>query len=585
MKKYLFITVTCIFLIIQSFQVTGQNITGKKASLNADASINLESIAIPEELASIRSDFEMLDGFPFGRQANASFKNFRGATLADIDQDGVKEILFGANSTLFVIEGNGDILWSRVLSGTIIFPPSVADMDMDDDLEIIVNTGGSPNAGRVYLLDEVGNDLPGWPMNFDQHWMFNAPAISDVDEDGTMEVVTCERGNSTSGFLHIIKLDGTPLNPNWPLELPGNLAFTPSIGDVDADGTKDIVISISSGSLYALDLDGVPLTGFPLTEAGKSFSYQSPILVDLDGDQTLEIVGSRHGDMPDYYVVKSDGTYMDGWPVTSPGWRYSPPTVVDADFDDVYDIYVGHPNTNSNGTPLDVIYGFNPQGDDLPNFPINKHGGCEGVISVADVNNDGVQDVVFTSNITDMEGYGFIHAYAIDGSGEIDGFPLRPRGFTFINSALLGDVNNDGLLDLTCLSYTQFTGNDSVFISTYNLEVPYIESDVLSNGYKGNNLRDGLANPLYTGIAEKDQENMKMRLSPNPSSGKLNIEFDQKLSEGILEIYNNSGVLFKTFEIENTRFLQLNLENLPSGQYLIRIQSEEVSVSRKWVKM
>jgi hypothetical protein len=51
-------------------------------------------------------------------------------------------------------------------------------------LEIAVNTGGVPNAGRMYLLDPTGTDLPGWPLNFSDHWMINAPALADVDGDG-----------------------------------------------------------------------------------------------------------------------------------------------------------------------------------------------------------------------------------------------------------------------------------------------------------------------------------------------------------------------------------------------------------------
>jgi hypothetical protein len=549
-----------------------QTTTGKKASLNTDGKIKIESIVLTESSLNRSSNNEMLPGFPFGSQANPSFKNFRGAAIADLDADGSQEIIFGAYSKLFAIKGNGEILWSRNLSGTIIYPPAVADMDNDGDLEIVLNTGGVPNAGRVYLMDHQGNDIDGWPLNFDDHWMFNSPSISDVDGDGIMEIVTCERGTSSSGFLHLMKIDGTTFNENWPLELPGNLAFTPSIGDVNNDGNKNIVISISSGSLYALNLNGEPINGFPLTETNNGFSYQSPILVDLNGDKKLEIVGARHGDSPDYYVVKSDGTYMNGWPVQSEGWRYSPPTVVDADSDGEYEIYVGHPNTDNGGFPMDVIHGFNAQAEVLPHFPINKNGGCEGVISVADVNNDGVQDLVFTSNITDADGIGFIHAYSLDGSGEIDGFPLRPKGFTFVNSAVLGDINNDGLLDLSCLSYTQFTGNDSIFISAYNLDVPYDETKILANGYKGNNLRDGLVDRIYAGTNQNNLDQINFKVTPNPACSKLVITLGDLTKGTDLILYNTNGQAVKQIQLQNIkREYGLNISDLPTALYVIAI--------------
>lgn len=582
MKKYSILLIVMLVLIIVT---NGQSTNGKRASLNPDGSINVESILMSDITNENRSELEMLEGFPFGSQANPSFKNFRGAAIADLDNDGVKEIIFGAYSKLFVLKGNGELLWSRVLSGTLIYPPTVADMDNDGDLEIILNTGGVPNNGRVYLMDHLGNDLPGWPLNFDDHWMFNAPAVSDVNGDGLLEIVTCERGTSASGFLHLIKLDGTPLNSNWPVELPGNLAFTPSIGDVNNDGNINIVISISSGSLYVLNLEGGILDGFPLTETNKKFSYQSPILVDLTGDKKLEIVGSRHGDSPDYYAVKSDGTYLEGWPIESVGWRYSPPTVVDIDNNGEYEIYVGHPNVDNGGFPMNTIYGFNAQAENLDHFPISKHGGCEGVISIADVNNDGVEDIVFTSNITDAEGFGFIHAYSMDGSGQISGFPLRPRGFTFINSAVLGDIDNDGMLDLSCLSYTQFTGNDSIFISAYNLGVPYDETKILANGYKGNNLRDGLVDRIYVGTNDLSSGQLNINLSPNPSTGRLNIQFSEKITNADLMIFNSMGVLVKKINIQDRKYIEMNMSDLASGQYLIQLKGKSVFFSEKWIKL
>lgn len=586
MRKFTYTLFSIGLLVVVSLSTYAQSTIGKKASLNQEGLINIEDIIILDTDQNQKSTLDLLEGFPFGSPANPSFKNFRGAAIADIDGDGADELLFGANNKLFALKGNGEVLWMKNVSGTIIYPPSIADMDGDGHLEIILNTGGSPNAGRVYLLDNEGNDLAGWPMNFNQHWMFNAPAISDLDMDGTMEVITCERGNSTSGFLHVIKMDGTPFNMNWPLELPGNLAFTPSIADIDNNGFKDIIISISSGSLYALDQNGGFLTGFPLVESGKSFSYQSPIIYDFNGDGQMEIVGSRHGDSPDYYMVSSNGNYPFGWPITSPsGWRYSPPTIVDTDDDDVYEIYIGHPNTNTNGMPLDVIFGYNAQGQLLDNFPINKSGGCEGVISVADVNNDGIMELVFTNNTTDAEGYGYIHAYSVDGSGEVEGFPLRPKGFTFINSAVLGDINGDDLLDISCLSYTQFTGNDSIFINSYNLGVPYDPTKILANGYKGNQRRDGTVNKEVNIGISQILNPIKMMASPNPSKHRLSLQFNQNIKNGEIHIINYLGEVIYSTNTLNNSFFKLDINSIPSGQYIIQLKTDNMTINEKWIKI
>lgn len=585
MQKSFRILTVVSFILFLSYSLVAQNIA-YKASLSESGEINIETLHSNLK-NSDKLNLPAKPGFPFGAPANPTFKNFRGAAIADIDQDGADEIIFGANSKLFALKGNGDVLWSRNLSGTIIYPPSVADMEGDGTLEIILNTGGSPDAGRVYLLDNNGNDLPGWPQNFDQHWMFNAPAIADLDGDDVYEVITCERGNSTSGFLHVIKLDGSPYGFNWPIELPGNLAFTPSIGDIDNNGTPNIVISISSGSLYALEPDGSILNGFPVTEPNKSYSYQSPMLYDFDGDGTLEMVGARHGDQADYYVIHSDGTYADGWPVTNPtGWRYSPATIVEnVNESDETGIFFGHPNTNGT-TPMDVIFGYHYDGSNLDGFPINKIGGCESVISVADINADGMQDLIFTNNMTDAFGKGYIHAYSIDGSGELPGFPLRPKGFTFMNSAVIGDIDGDNILDVACLSYTQFTGNDSIFITAYDLGVPANYDEIVFNGYKANTLRDGmLHNETGVGIEDIAIHNLWLNVSPNPSIHYLKIGLPMTDKKAQIDIINYLGQAVKTIDVKGQEEIILDAAKLHTGYYLIRLQYKDLTITKKWLKL
>jgi hypothetical protein len=586
--------ISVLVLMLSSLGLYGQT-PGMKASIDESFRLHFEETTIPDNYFQGAREANVIEGFPFGRPGNPTFKNTRGVTLADIDQDGHDEILFGADKTFYVIKHDGTILWEQLLTGIIILPPSVADVDGDESPDIALNTAGLGALqafGRVHLFNADGTDKDGWPLNFTDRWMINAPALSDVDGDGMLEIITSERVSGTLGYVHVIKVDGTSINENWPVELPATPAFTPSAGDISGDGIKDIVIGQSTlGILHVFGLDGMPIEGFPQTPAISTFSYQSPLLADLSGDGNLEIVGSRHGDNPEYYAVKSDGSYLEGWPVAAPGWTYSPPAVVDTDADGSYEIYMGNPNTSGGDepVPLDVVFGFNPDGTDLPNFPIEKIGGNEGVITIADIDDNGVVDILFTSNLTTLEtGEGFIHAFATDGSGELEGFPVMVRGSSFMNSALLGDINLDGNLDMVTLSYTSTFGQslDSVFVTAFDLGHPYVAENIYFNGYKGSNDRAGLIMQESLSTSGKTKVEI-LEIFPNPGAESIEITLPETFTSGtVLTVFDLTGKVVQERSVNSdyAGTWRISAEGLAAGTYIIQLRNGDERRIARWIK-
>jgi hypothetical protein len=481
---------TLLFIVLIT-HAWAQERVAKQAWLDDDGQVQVKEILISETeylyYQEQKTDYEQPENWPKRIAAHPNFKNFRGVTLADITNDGMDEILVAAFNRLYAYKGNGDLLWSLQLTGTATYPPSVADVTGDGNLELVQLTGGIPNNGRAYVIDKDGNVKPGWPVSISNNWLLSAPALADLDGNGQMEIIF---GVRTVNEIHVLKADGTNFSDNWPVVLSSIPGFTPSVGDINNDGEMNIIAGASNGTLYAFRPNAELLPGFPAATANTSFSYQSPLLADLDGDSLLSIVGATHGNAPEYYVRKSDGTYREGWPKAVPGggWTYSPPTLADITGDSIYEIFVSKPI----GEAVEpMLFGYNEAGEMLPNFPISKSGGLESFISVADIDNDGQHDLIFGSNMM-IDGRGFIHAYFTDGSGELPGFPLRPDGFTFMNGANLGDVTGDGMLNLVALSYEQtFSATDSAVINVWNLGITLEEANVLFGTYKGNNTRNG----------------------------------------------------------------------------------------------
>lgn len=564
--KYLFTTL-CLSIAVSSFAQFYQATIDENYQYQITKSQQFFS-----EARNTPNLFDQLSDFPKSFRADINNKNFRNVTLADINQDGVEEILFAAGSKLFAFSG-ATLLWEKAITGTGIYPPSVGDINGDGQLEIVQVTGGNGRKGRIYVIDNQGENVVGFPKNYNDNWILTAPTLSDLDEDGKLEIIFLER-NSPGGFIHILNDDGSTYSTDWPVRLPGTPAVTPSIGDIDNDGEKDIIVA-STTVLYAFNLNGELKEGWPVNNPDTKFSFQSPILSDLDGDGTLEIIGASHGNSPEYYIFRHNGTPYKAWPLFVPNreWTFSTPTLVE--INGIKQILMSRPIKS---TTTDMLYSWTEDGDLVDGFPIEKEGGLEGIISVADVDNDGEMELIFGSNRIDTLGYGFIHAFNIDGSGEVEGFPLRPKGWTLMNGAALGDIDGDGQMDLSALSYTLGLDIDSIYLNVYNLNVAYHPEMVLWNTYKGSNTRDGnLGMNIVSSNKETGITSLTISTYPNPTSSNATIQLSLSQKEKLTaQIFTAEGKLLMNLFDE---FLQKGIHQkviptLPQGIYFLKVTNQ-----------
>ncbi len=546
-----------------------------RACIHEDFSITVEEVEGPAPL-ELRggNNFEQLPGFPKGYPASPNIKNFRNVALAGLDGDELDDMLWPAGNKLFAYRHDG-LLWEKQLSAEAIYPPAVADIDNDGEVEIVQAAFGLQGAPLLYALERDGSNIPGWPVSLDGNRIFYSPALSDLDSNGTMEVIVCARSGSI-GLVYILNADGSPFSENWPVELDSGPATTPSVGDIDVNGTKDIVVH-SGNARYAFSLDGQLLDGFPVGTGPETVhTYQSPVLIDLEDDGPLEIVGAAHGDAPEFFVTDKRGDYLPGWPKPAEVWTYSTPTVVELDGEPA--IFMCRRIGDS---PADMLYAWDAAGNLRDGFPINKPGGNEGIISIADVDGDDEFEVVFGSDLFTADGPGFLHAYELDGSGEVEGFPLRPHGINAMNGAALSDVNGDGLMDLIAVSYTLTfgTGIDSIYLHAYNLNVPYSPGRVLWSTYKGSNTRDGLLTPqMISGSVNLSEPLPGLKAVPNPARNETQLSFtlNQSLEAGI-HLIDTQGKERQQLPPRpwpaGANQITLPLNNLPAGLYWISVKS------------
>ncbi len=122
-------------------------------------------------------------------------------------------------------------------------------------------------------------------------------AAADIDRDGFPELLV----GTEDGKLHARNVTGAP-SAGWPLRAgdgpksgPRDPPIgSPAAGDLDGDGTVEIVFATRHGSVIAADAEGRMLPGFPVAAAGSS-PFGVTMTASLDEETTYVLVATERG--------------------------------------------------------------------------------------------------------------------------------------------------------------------------------------------------------------------------------------------------------------------------------------------------
>jgi subtilase family serine protease len=184
------------------------------------------------------------------------------------------------NGRVYTYFTNRTLFWAtppNAITGQIEATPAVADLDGDGINEIIIISWRLGTLGPVThiyafhgnngtLLWHVVKDTVGLPPLYTNEQAIASPIISDVNTDGTLDVVFTTSPN-------IYAIDGKNGTDLWSISLLGTgreLWSTPAAGDIDNDGFLDIVSDGASISHIIIDLtlssDDVSFSSQNITE-------------------------------------------------------------------------------------------------------------------------------------------------------------------------------------------------------------------------------------------------------------------------------------------------------------------------------
>ncbi len=317
------------FSLIRSIAVANQVRT-------APAVADVDGDGALEVVAATRSGLDLLDvstgtleaeDLTVGRLESAP-------TLQDVNGDGVKDIFVGSRNFGLV-----RFLWDGLSLQRMDYgpagvkvktTPAVGDVDGDGIPEVIYGDGNRP--GSIYILD-APTGLPDTviPTTYRTD-RAPAPTLSDVDGDGTLDVLfpISDKNLTPSALILWIHHTGTQFVADTADTLlgGGEIRTPVSIGDVNKDGQNEMVFGTDAGDMRMLQY--TPASGWVRllqTSVGAAQKIRAPlVLADMNVD-----TGNANGALPDtldvvmedgngaiYILRGTDGSWVN-WVLISPG--------------------------------------------------------------------------------------------------------------------------------------------------------------------------------------------------------------------------------------------------------------------------
>ena len=283
----------------------------------------------------------------------------------------------------------------------------------------------------------------------------STPAFSDLDDDGLLEVIV------GSGDGNVYVLNGEDGSLLWRFATGGSIHSSPAVGDLDNDGFPEIVFGSNDGNVYALNgEDGSLLWNYSV----KGLPDRSPSIADLDGDGIVEVVFvSNEYSLPYLHIVGGVSyVYVVGGADGELVWfrecleAISSPAVGDLNGDGILDVAV----YNS----IDQIYVFSGLNGSLL-WSEKFHSGYMYSASLGsltmfdyspvlgDINNDGKLELIPFKNRVNV--FSWNGELLLDTVGNITKF--KEGNFYYKNESngwgipALGDVDKDGDIDIVSI--------------------------------------------------------------------------------------------------------------------------------------
>jgi hypothetical protein len=377
---------------------------------------NYSDIAVTNAFGCI----SIFQGYGNGSFSNEGCESTGGSSgprrlaAVDLDKDGNMDIVTGLTGTdgICVFFGYGKIYFHsfdnptcyRIAKGSRSYGLVVRDFNNDDQLDIAVANYGTNDI--TILLGFVNRKFFD-PITYSTGDSSQPSdlAVADFNNDNRLDIVVCNSNiNTVNAFLGEISEDFL-IAPAYMIDLSSQLTSI-TAGDLNNDTNLDVVVTDNAtNNIMVIFGSGYgTFTKQSTYSTGDNSQPCSVAVADLNNDNRLDIVVANAGNNNIGIFLADDSGAFFNQTVYSTGTGSQPYSVAVLDFnnDKQLDIAVANYGANT----VSVFFG-----DGSGNFSnqlifYNGFGSRPIALTVGDVNNDNMTDIVATNN-----GYGNINVY------------------------------------------------------------------------------------------------------------------------------------------------------------------------------
>lgn len=315
-------------------------------------------------------------GYPF----ESGDKIRSSPAVADLDMDGILEVVFGSyDGKLYVLSPFGSVLSESQYPGDIVGSPALIDLDQDGDKEVVFTTQVG-NSGSLYAIHHNGEPFQGFPVNIDEK-MLAGPAAGDLESDGSPDIVIVTWDDN------IYAVDNTGnIKEGFPVLSTNRFSVAPVLVDLDLDGDLEIIVGNDSGLLQVIDHNGQEIISYDVGDDIRG----GISLADLDNNGSMEILFSGYDDFLHAWNPL-ENMEMDGWPIDLMSNSVSEPVTADLDNDGDLEVIAA----NKSG----MFFIFHHDGTNFNGFPLSLNQYIESSPVVSDLDEDGDYEVAIGTSL------------------------------------------------------------------------------------------------------------------------------------------------------------------------------------------